>query len=243
MKKKWITLLGILIALAIFASLAVPVFASIQDNTTCYKYYVTRRGNKIEKIICQVSKRSGGSSNPPAPTARPPQPTAKPKRNKPEPEPTARPVCVPTYKAPTIAFAGRTPPYPIVIGQDPDKVGVDFVISASGGRRSNDCLSGPDQRTITFIDVSTIHLAPESIARINGELASSYPGAAVKDSYPLFPQQARVYSGTTARLNAHFDPLDPGSYLVTATARQDDGQFVSGIFSIPVSLLEGTLSW
>lgn len=192
MKKKRITLISVIIALALLAILVTPALGYRADNTTCYKYWVTRNGRRVLDHVCQVSRRSSGGSNPPAPTARPPQPTARPRQNDPDPEPeevAAPPPCTPTYNPPTIAFGGRTPANPIVIGQDPDRIGVDFVITATGGRRSNDCNQGPDQRTITFLDVSTIHLSPEAIARINGELAAAYPGATVLDNYPIFPTQ------------------------------------------------------
>jgi len=59
------------------------------------------------------------------------------------------PVCSPRYHAPTVSLSTYTPEYPLVIGQDPDELGVDVTLRAQGGSKSNGCNRGAAQATIT----------------------------------------------------------------------------------------------
>jgi len=154
------------------------------------------------------------------------------------PAPTA---CVPQYHAPTLSMGGYTPPYPLVLGQDPDEVGVDVTILAQGGSKTNGCPGDP-RGTITIFQLNEVTLSPEAIARIKGELQKAYPGAHVIDSYPLHPSPSTSL-GSNATLRFHFDPQDPGAYNVLVTVIQHDGQTVAQTFQVPAHLLEATISW
>ena len=156
----------------------------------------------------------------------------------PAPAPTA---CVPAYHAPTVSLGGYTPAYPLVLGQDPDKIGVDVIITAQGGSKTNSC-PGDSRGTITTFQLNEVALSPEAIARIQGELQKAYPGARVLGSYPLHPTPS-VSMGSNATLRFHFDPQDPGAYNVLVTVHQHDGQAVSQTFQVPAHLLEATISW
>ena len=156
----------------------------------------------------------------------------------PAPVPTA---CVPQYHAPTLSMGGYTPPYPLVLGQDPDELGVDVTITAQGGSKTNSCPGDP-RGTITIFQLNEVTLSPEAIARIKGELRKAYPGAHVIDSYPLHPSPS-VSLGSNATLRFHFDPQDPGAYNVLVTVIQHDGQTVAQTFQVPAHLLEATISW
>jgi len=134
-----------------------------------------------------------------------------------------------------------TPPYPLVLGQDPDEIGVDVTITAQGGSKSNSC-SGDPRGTIRTFQLNEVTLSPEAIARIQGELQKAYPGAHVLGSYPLHPSPS-VSLGSNATLRFHFDPQDPGAYNVLVTVTQHDGQTVSQTFQVPAHLLEATISW
>jgi len=154
------------------------------------------------------------------------------------PAPTA---CVPQYHAPTVSMGGYTPPYPLVLGQDPDELGVDVTILAQGGSKTNSCPGDP-RGTITTFQLGEVILSPEAIARIQGELQKAYPGARVLGSYPLHPSPSKSL-GSNASLRFHFDPQDPGAYNVVVTVTQHDGQTVSQTFQVPAHLLEATISW
>jgi len=138
-------------------------------------------------------------------------------------------------------MGGYTPPYPLVLGQDPDEIGVDVTITAQGGAKINNCPGDP-RGTITIFQLNEVTLSPEAIARIKGELQKAYPGAHVLGSYPLHPAPS-VSLGSNATLRFHFDPQDPGAYNVLVTVRQHDGQTVSQTFQVPAHLLEATISW
>jgi len=154
------------------------------------------------------------------------------------PAPTA---CVPHYHAPTLSMDGYTPQYPLVLGQDPDEIGVDVTITAQGGSKINSCPGDP-RGMITVFQLNEVALSPEAIARIQGELQKAYPGARVLGSYPLHPSPS-VSLGSNATLRFHFDPQDPGAYNVLVTTTQHDGQSVSQTFQVPAHLLEATISW
>jgi hypothetical protein len=156
----------------------------------------------------------------------------------PPPAPTA---CVPVYNAPTMTMVGYDPDYPLVIGQDPDEKGVDVTIMAQGGAKANACPGDPRGTIVTF-QLREVNLSPEAIAWIHGELRQAYPGAVVKDSYPLHPAPS-VSLGSNATMMFHLDPLDPGAYIATIVAVQHDGQTISSDYRIPVHLLEATISW
>ena len=158
--------------------------------------------------------------------------------NAPTPVPTA---CVPHYHAPTLSMGGYTPPYPLVLGQDPDEIGVDVTLLAQGGSKTNSCPGDP-RGTITTFQLDEVTLSPEAIARIKGELQKAYPGARVLGSYPLHPSPSTSL-GSNASLRFHFDPQDPGAYNVVVTVTQHDGQTVSQTFQVPAHLLEATISW
>ena len=154
------------------------------------------------------------------------------------PVPTA---CVPHYHAPTLSMDGYTPPYPLVLGQDPDEIGVDVTIMAQGGGKTNSCPGDP-RGTITAFQLNEVTLSPEAIARIKGELQKAYPGARVLGSYPLHPSPSTSL-GSNAVLRFHFDPQDPGAYNIVVTVSQHDGQTVSQTFQVPAHLLEATIAW
>ena len=156
----------------------------------------------------------------------------------PAPVPSA---CVPQYHAPTVSMGGYTPPYPLVLGQDPDELGVDVTIMAQGGSKSNNCPGDP-RGNITSFQLNEVTLSPKAIARIQGELQKAYPGAHVLGSYPLHPS-ASVSLDSNAELRFHFDPQDPGAYNVVVTVIQHDGQTASQTFQVPAHLLEATISW
>jgi hypothetical protein len=129
-----------------------------------------------------------------------------------------------------------TPAFPLVLGQDPGRIGVTIpeVIVSAG---EHDCRQG----TIEAIEVK-ISLTQDSIRWIQGELARKYPGARVRGTYPLSPPL--VTSGLHASqvsTSFHMDPLDPGDYEINITATQDDGQVVAQAFTIHVALYESTL--
>ena len=154
---------------------------------------------------------------------------------------SAAPACIPQYHAPTLGMGGYTPPRPLVIGQDPDELGVDVTITAQGGSKTNNCPGDP-RGTITIFQLDEVTLSPEAIARIKGELQKAYPGAHVLGSYPLHPSPSTSL-GSNATLTFHFDPQDPGAYNILVTVTQHDGQTVSQTFQVPAHLLEATISW
>ncbi len=149
--------------------------------------------------------------------------------------------CDPEYATPTIALSGYTPPYPIVIGQDPDEIGVDLLLTATGGHKTNSC-DGDEQLNITSLSLAQVKLSDATIAWITGYLAQRFPGAEILDSYPFVPAFTTTLNGTTATLNAHMDPLDPGWYEVQAQATQDDRQSTTVTVQIPVYLLDSTIT-
>ena len=78
---------------------------------------------------------------------------------------------------------------------------------------------------------------------IKGPLAARYPGARIKGSYPFNPTLTTTgLNTTTATTSFHFDPLDPGTYSVTVTATQGDGQSTSAVLAIPAYLLDSTIT-
>jgi len=179
-----------------------------------------------------------------------PQPTQPPRRNnrdEPEEEPPPPPPvqrCTPTYAPPTITMASQDPPYPVVIGQDPEDVGVDVVIAVVGGVKTNGCNEGPPRDTIAAIDLIDVNLSTESRNWITGELAQKYPGARVLDNYPLHPAATRNGLGSTnASLRFHLAPRDPGTYLAQVRAVGTYGETNVQVFSIPVYLLDATITW
>jgi hypothetical protein len=130
-----------------------------------------------------------------------------------------------------------TPAFPLVLGQDPGRFGITIQeISVTGGE--HDCRRG----TIEAITVK-ISLSSESISWIQGELARKYPGAHVLDAYPLLPEPSTIGLHTPNAITSfHFNPLDPGDYIITFTATQDDGQEVSKAFTVHVALYESAIT-
>ena len=219
------------------------------SNPACEEPSSTLSGNSYEAYIMAIRGTSTYEYIPAdCPSCNAPAAPA-PRNNDEEeehysPPPTPAPVptaCVPHYHAPTLSMGGYTPPYPLVLGQDPDEIGVDVTITAQGGSKSNNCPGDP-RGTITTFQLDEVTLSPEAIARIQGELRKAYPGAHVLGSYPLHPAPS-VSLGSNATLRFHFDPQDPGAYNVLVTATQHDGQTVSQTFQVPAHLLEATIAW
>ncbi len=206
-------LLLLLIALGVFA---VPAVRSVRAQ---------------DCLLCT------GGGDPSTPTPAPP--TNPPPTNPPPPPPTATP-CVPHYDPPAISLDGYTPAYPLVIGQDPDRVGFDAVVGITAGQKTNSC-PGPNQRSLSGVTLDYVTLAAGSQAWIETELAAAYPGAHVLGNYPVNPDYTVSLNGHTGTLSFHHDPLDPGYYDVVVTAIQDDGQSKTQTLQIPVYLLESTI--
>ena len=160
------------------------------------------------------------------------------------PPPTATAVaCTPSYDAPRLTGGGQDPPYPLTMGQDPDKKGVTLRYAGSGGARNNGCNEGPAIATLTDFRITSVELTPQTVAWINGELAQLYPGAHVKDNYPLIPPFTPTGLGSSsATLETHIDPLDPGDYVVTVQLQQHDGQTVALTSQFKVWLFESTIT-
>lgn len=167
-----------------------------------------------------------------APSAPAPAPAPKPA---PKPKP-----CKATYGPPSLALS-HTPSHPLVITQDPDALGVDVTVTATGGRKTNSC-PGASQQTITSITLDGVELAASSVSWIENELAVIYPGAHVKGNYPLHPNYTtNGLRRTVATLKFHLDPEDPGYYDLHLTVRQGDGQVVTSTLQVPVWLFEATI--
>jgi hypothetical protein len=131
----------------------------------------------------------------------------------------------------------------LTLGQDPDDVGVDLVYGAQGGAKTNGCNRGPSRSPITGFEITSVELTSETIAWITGELADLYPGAKVKDVYPLVPTfDTSGIGSSSASLRAHIDPLDPGDYVITVRAVQQDGQAVVQAYSLKVWLFEAAIT-
>ena len=151
--------------------------------------------------------------------------------------------CTPTYASPTVSLGATSPRNPLVYGQDPDKLGTTVTVSASGGAKTNSCSDGPAQRSVTSISMGGVALSEASIDWILDILSLRYPGAYIKDSYPLFPTLIPSGIGTTtAGATFHYNPLDPGIYNVTITAIQDDGQTTTTVLNVPAYLLDATIT-
>ena len=149
--------------------------------------------------------------------------------------------CSAEYAPPTIALSAVTPTYPIVYGQDPDKLGVTVLINIAGGADTNGC--GGGTQSITSVTLNEVSLSPEAVEWITSSLSRRYPGAMVKDSYPLHPTVTTTGIGAAAAtLSFHFDPYDPGKYNVSVTAIQGDGQTVTVTLPVPVFLLDSTIT-
>jgi hypothetical protein len=129
-----------------------------------------------------------------------------------------------------------TPAFPLVLGQDPERAGITIpeIIVTAG---EHDCRRG----TIVRIEVK-IRLTESSVNWIRGELARRYPGARVLGAYPLTPElTTRGLKTPQVVTSFRFDPLDPGDYEISVTARQDDGQVVDKAFTVHVALYESTI--
>ena len=240
------------IAISIIATGSVSARRGSSDswsNPACDEPSSTLSGNSYEEYIMEIRGTSSYEYIPAdCPSCN--EPAAPASRNYDDDEDEdndrhssgpAAPACVPVYHAPTLSMGGYTPPYPLVLGQDPDEIGVDVTITAQGGAKTNNCPGDP-RGTITTFQLEEVTLSPEAIARINGELQKAYPGARVLDSYPLHPSPSTSL-GSNTTLRFHFDPQDPGAYNVLVTVTQHDGQTVSQTFQVPAHLLEATISW
>ena len=151
--------------------------------------------------------------------------------------------CTPTFDPPTLNLAsfGTSPSHPLVIGQDPDRLGVDVLgIVAQGGLHH--CPDDDSRAKITGFSVQ-VSLSSASQAWIQGGLRLKYPGAEIKGVYPLQPRPLTSgLQSSSASLSFHFDPFDPGTYEVTINVTQEDGKTATGTLQIPVWLLEGTIT-
>jgi hypothetical protein len=95
---------------------------------------------------------------------------------------------------------------------------------------------------LTGLSLDGVSLSPASISWIQTYLNRRYPGAQVLGSYPLHPSATTSsLPSTSATLWFHFDPLDPGTYDVTVTATQSDGQSATTKLAVPAHLLDATL--
>jgi len=153
--------------------------------------------------------------------------------------PTPTP-CTPTFDPPSISLGGYSPPYPLVLGQDPDLLGIDVTIAIQGGSVNNGCRSG--RASLTGLSLDGVALSPASISWIQTYLNRRYPGAQVLGSYPLHPPvTTSSLPSPSATLWFHFDPLDPGTYEVTVTATQTDNLTATAKLAVPAHLLDATL--
>jgi len=199
---------------------------------------------------------AGGSSSSSSQPAREPEPPPRSREEEPDPpaqsqappsqpQPTAAPLtCSPSYDPPILDGGGQEPPYPLTIGQDPDKLGVNMFFSGTGGAKNNGCNEGPARSPIVDFRVISVELTPETVAWITGELADIYPGAHVKDDYPFSPsvfETQGMFTGS-ASLEIHIDPLDPGDYVVSVRLAQEDGQADVRAFPLKVWLFEATIT-
>ena len=245
---------GLLIALALTLFLtntasARRVGSDSWSNPACTEPSSTLSGNSYEEYIMEIRGTSSyeyipadcPSCNAPSAPAPRNDDDDEDEHHSSAPAAPAPTACVPHYHAPTLSMGGYTPPYPLVLGQDPDELGVDVTITAQGGAKTNSCPGG-SRGTITTFQLDEVTLSPEAIARIKSELQKAYPGAHVLDSYPLHPSPS-MSLGSNAILRFHFDPQDPGAYNVLVTVRQHDGQTASQTFQVPAHLLEATISW
>jgi hypothetical protein len=248
--------LGVLSALILSIALSILVSSNASarrgrsdswNNPACTEPSRTLSGNSYEAYIMEIRGTSSYEYIPAdCPSCN--QPAAPARNNNDDEEhehhssgPSAPAPCTPAYHAPTLSMGGYTPPYPLVLGQDPDELGVDVTITAQGGAKTNSCPGDP-RGTITAFQLDEVTLSQEAIARIQGELQKAYPGARVLGSYPLHPTPS-VSLGSNATMRFHFDPLDPGAYNIQVTVTQHDGQTASQAFQVPAHLLEATISW
>jgi hypothetical protein len=250
------TILGVLSALILSIALSILVSGTASarrggsdswSNPACTEPSSTLSGNSYEEYIMEIRGTSSYEFIPAdCPSCNAPAAPASRNNDGDEEEhqssgPSAPAPCTPQYHAPTLSMGGYTPQFPLVLGQDPDELGVDVTITAQGGAKTNSC-SGDPRGTITTFQLDEVTLSPEAIARIKGELQKAYPGAHVLGSYPLHPSPSTSL-GSNATLRFHFDPQDPGAYNVLVTVTQHDGQSVSQTFQVPAHLLEATISW
>jgi hypothetical protein len=153
------------------------------------------------------------------------------------------PSCTPSFDPPilSLASAGYSPSRPLVVGQDPDHLGVDVNgITAQGGLRH--CPDDGSRANITSFTVQ-VNLSSASHVWIQGDLRLKYPGAEIKGNYPILPQpRASGLFSALASLSFHYDPLDPGVYDVTINVTQEDGKTAAGTIQVPAWLLEATIT-
>jgi len=153
------------------------------------------------------------------------------------------PPCEPVYEAPRIDMTSKTqtPPYPLVLGQDPDLMGITIAGIAAYAGEDTTC-DGPAATITSF--TSSISLSSASVDWIEGYLASRYYGAHVLGSYPMSPDDPTMSGiGTPfATLGFHFENPDPGNYEVKITATQSDDQIAELIFLVESYLLDVTLT-
>lgn len=192
-------------------------------------------------------------------------------RPTPTPTPTPTPpTCGATWTeiTPPYAQVRTEPPFPIVVGQDPDRRGVDVPIRVWGGKveyhwqvlrkvcDNSECtewhwVCEEHQNTypdpVKKVDV-TIWLSDASRRWIEKDLAQRYPGAKVKGAYPI---TLEVYRGGTMYFDGGPRKLqlqDPGAYEFTVRVEtmgtpRSDPQVKSFSGTFKVHLLRDTMLW
>ena len=158
-------------------------------------------------------------------------------------DPNPEPPCEPDYDAPRIDINNKTmiPAYPLVLGQDPDRMGIAIAGINIYGGTENAC----DLPTATITSVETsISLSSASVEWIEGYLASRYYGAHVLGSYPMSPDETVMAGlGTPfVTLGFHFENPDPGNYEIEISVTQSDGQTAKLIIPVESYLLDVTLT-
>ena len=138
---------------------------------------------------------------------------------------------------PKIAEVRYEPPYPVVVGQDPDRYGFDLLINANGGRANkwkretiqvcdaggrypDDCPDGPWHWECPDVclecyddpfDTIQIHmrLADSSLDWLRGELATRYTGAQPREGLPRSWQLRGVTDQMIVAARWHYAPGSP----------------------------------
>jgi hypothetical protein len=145
-------------------------------------------------------------------------------------------VCV--FGPPTADGYSWTPTNPLVLDQDPDRLGFTGSFLAHGGGGGVGCGA---RGLITGLAVS-VRLSAGSIDWITHELILRYPGAHVLGTYPAVPLMTITGAGTSeAGGSFTFLAEDPGYYDIEVIVTQADGQTATVTFSQPVYLFESTI--
>ena len=127
-----------------------------------------------------------------------------------------------------------------MVGQKADSE-ITVTFNASGGP-SLTCSSAPPA-AITRLVVLRVDLAQSSRNWITTSLSRYYPGARVKDVYPLNPNPVTINTGLgtpNAVGSITYSPKDPGWYDILVRVTQVDGQTRQRTYRVPVYLLGST---